>query len=674
MAAGGVAALVARQHPGHLGDPLVAVDDRRPSPSSTSPSTRLGRRRPGSSASAATWARWVTTSTWCVGAELGQRVDRRRSPRCRRCRRRPRRTPACRAPSSRSSLEHEPQGQHRARQLAARRHLGQRQQRRPGVGGQQELDVVAGMVVVVLADLDGDLGVRHRQLAQARRRRPRPVRRRRPAGRADRPRPPVARRPAAVAAFAVERGGPLVEALQLGEPVAPPRRGRPCTSARSSPYLRRRSRSSWRRSRTASSRSGSSSMPSPMPRSSATTSSSSASSDAQPVGDARANGARPAERRPARRPTRVAATAVVGQRVVRRCAGLAVADGVGERVLLGSSLRPRPASSSAGGVELVDLEPQQVDLPGPRPLVAAERGQLGVDLGQPGPRRPQRRQVDVAEAVERRALRRPRRAGSGGRAGRAGRRAGRRLGERGRPWPAGRRRRPATGRRRARRGVSTSSSSPIDEPAVDAGLGRAGAHDGGVGAAADEQLDRLDEHRLAGAGLAGDGGQPGPEDEVERARSRRGSRCAARSASAVREAELGLQDLVEVVRPNARSWPSRRPARTCTTSPSASVRDELAVDGEPGRAVAGDLDLDGLGRVEHERAVEQHVRRHRRQQQRPVARRDDRAAGRQRVGRRAGRRGDDQPVGGVAGERLAVDAAPAGARCGRTRASRRRPR
>ena len=46
--------------------------------------------------------------------------------------------------------------------------------------------------------------------------------------------------------------------------------------------------------------------------------------------------------------------------------------------------------------------------------------------------------------------------------------------------------------------------------------------------------------------------------------------------------------------------------------------DELAVDGETGSAAAFDLDPDRPARVEHEGAVEQHVRRHWREQQRPV--------------------------------------------------------
>jgi hypothetical protein len=52
-----------------------------------------------------------------------------------------------------------------------------------------------------------------------------------------------------------------------------------------------------------------------------------------------------------------------------------------------------------------------------------------------------------------------------------------------------------------------------EQPAVDPCLGCSGADHGGVGAPADEQLDRLDEHRLAGPGLAGERRQPPVEDE-----------------------------------------------------------------------------------------------------------------------------------------------------------------
>jgi hypothetical protein len=54
-----------------------------------------------------------------------------------------------------------------------------------------------------------------------------------------------------------------------------------------------------------------------------------------------------------------------------------------------------------------------------------------------------------------------------------------------------------------------------DEAALDAGLGRARADHRGISSPADQQADRLDEHRLAGAGLAGQGGQAVADDEVE---------------------------------------------------------------------------------------------------------------------------------------------------------------
>ena len=95
-----------------------------------------------------------------------------------------------------------------------------------------------------------------------------------------------------------------------------------------------------------------------------------------------------------------------------------------------------------------------------------------------------------------------------------------------------------------------------------------------------------------------------------------------------------------------------------TTSPSSSAAHRAAVHRAMTRRRSPmHLDLDHLGGVEHERAVEQHVRR------RPGVssrarwrRRHDRAACRQRVRGRARRRRDDQPVGGVVRERFAVDA------------------
>ena len=61
-----------------------------------------------------------------------------------------------------------------------------------------------------------------------------------------------------------------------------------------------------------------------------------------------------------------------------------------------------------GGVELGELEARQVELTGPRPLVAPKCRQLGVELGDPRPRRPQPGEIDTAEGVERRPLARRR--------------------------------------------------------------------------------------------------------------------------------------------------------------------------------------------------------------------------------------------------------------------------
>ena len=81
-------------------------------------------------------------------------------------------------------------------------------------------------------------------------------------------------------------------------------------------------------------------------------------------------------------------------------ARLAVSDGIAEQRLLGVEPRVLVGIGDIGPVELVELVAQQVDLPRPHPLVAAERGQLGVDLGEARPRRTQRFEVDVAEPVE----------------------------------------------------------------------------------------------------------------------------------------------------------------------------------------------------------------------------------------------------------------------------------
>ena len=53
------------------------------------------------------------------------------------------------------------------------------------------------------------------------------------------------------------------------------------------------------------------------------------------------------------------------------------------------------------------------------------------------------------------------------------------------------------------------------EPAVDARFGGTGAHHRRVGPTTHEQLDRFDDHRLAGAGLTRDGRQTWSEDQLD---------------------------------------------------------------------------------------------------------------------------------------------------------------
>ena len=119
---------------------------------------------------------------------------------------------------------------------------------------------------------------------------------------------------------------------------------------------------------------GSSSIASPVRRSSLATSASSASRSAQPLAGGR-------ERRPIRRARRrraggVDRAAVGGERARRRGAAASrCAVGVGEQVLRRRERVVLVGVVEPGGVELVDLEAQQVDLARPARAVAAERRQ-----------------------------------------------------------------------------------------------------------------------------------------------------------------------------------------------------------------------------------------------------------------------------------------------------------
>ena len=93
------------------------------------------------------------------------------------------------------------------------------------------------------------------------------------------------------------------------------------------------------------------------------------------------------------------------QRRERRFAGLSMRNGVGQHVFLcGQSVVLVGFGDGCCG-QLANLEPQQVDLARPRTLIATQRGQRCVDLGQPRPSRSQRFEIRRAEAIERVALR-----------------------------------------------------------------------------------------------------------------------------------------------------------------------------------------------------------------------------------------------------------------------------
>ena len=555
---------------------------------------------------AATWARWVTTSTWW------RRAERRRAPR-----RPPRRLAA---DAGVDLVEHERAGVASPRASTRRRAsivrassppdatLASGSGGAPGLAASRNRTSSPGSVV---AD-----------------RRPRGARAASPASRSCAPtaaasRGAAARRAAPTAAAAarsaahglgalgLELGRPRVVALQLGQPgrglVAVgdhlgERRRRTCGAGRAAaggaPAPPRAVRGPRRSTRPASA-------------ARRPTSASSASCRAarrvdarerRPAGD-RGDPRRRARRAPRRRRRARRAAAAAGF----RCAAASASASSSAPSASSSS-----GSSSTGGVELVDLVAQQVDLARPGALVATERGELGVDLGDPGTRRAQRLEVDAAERSS------AARWVAGGEQALVGvlpcRSTSRRqLGERGDRGEAavdvGAR--PAVGRDTR---ASTSSSSPIDEAALDPRLGRAGAHHRRVGPPADEQLDRLDEHRLAGAGLARERRSgPAPSTRSSRSMTPRSSMCSSVSTRARRQRS---------VRPNLafRIWWKRRSAEAHEASgrlrrPAAhhvALAERRHAAARRRRARPGgadDLDLDRLGRIEHQRAVEQHVRR-----------------------------------------------------------------
>ena len=90
-------------------------------------------------------------------------------------------------------------------------------------------------------------------------------------------------------------------------------------------------------------------------------------------------------------------------------------------------------------------------------------------------------------------------------------------------------------------------------------------------------------------------------------------------------------------------------------SPEHELAELAAVDGQRHVAALAHVEQQLFVFGQHQRPVEQHVRRDRGEHETTQIGRDDRAAGRERVGGGAGRGRHDQPVGRVRRERGAVD-------------------
>ena len=196
---------------------------------------------------------------------------------------------------------------------------------------------------------------------------------------------------------------------------------------------------------------------------------------------------------------------------------------------------------------------------------------------------------------------------------------------------------PATSGPRLRTGV---------EPRLHACRRRARPHQRGRRPAADREGEPDRHHGLAGAGLAGEDVEAGVELEVEvvdhpeaadvelpehaaepsgrrRHRGRPGSPNFSRTS--VRNGGAP---------PRRTSRAGRVDARIADPGPQGQLEALAAVRRQEPGLVAHDLERDLLAGVQHERAVEDHVRRDRREDERVDARHDDRPAGRERVRRR----------------------------------------
>ena len=195
---------------------------------------------------------------------------------------------------------------------------------------------------------------------------------------------------------------------------------------------------------------------------------------------------------------------------------LAIGRRIGQTVLLPAQRHLLVGVLHVRGGDLVHLVAQHVRLPGPLLLVAPERRQPIVEGADLAPQRAHHAQVRAGEGIEHVTLR----AGPDERAvfvlpvdlDQQGRRFAQR--PQGRhaavdPGP-----RPALGRHRAGEDhLALGVALADDEARLDERLGSAGPHHGRVGPSPQHQLERLDDQRLAGAGLSGERGHAGAEFE-----------------------------------------------------------------------------------------------------------------------------------------------------------------
>ena len=193
----------------------------------------------------------------------------------------------------------------------------------------------------------------------------------------------------------------------------------------------------------------------------------------------------------------------------------------------------------------------------------------------------------------------------------------------------------------------------------------AGAHHFGAGAAATEQLQRIDQHRLAGAGLAGEHRQPAAEVDFDRIDDGQiADLQMSQHASALLllfaapPAQFGAQQAEIIVTGRMQESDRIGGCRDLEAVAGLQVAEPGAVAGDFGQAdtaIMG-LDLDRGIAGNDDRPVGKSVRADGRHHQHVEARVDDRPAAGQRIGGGAGGGSDDHAIAAMRVEEPAVDA------------------